>query len=281
MSRDNLRSHVELLREGRRRRRIARKISKLVHKDELRRNSKKPEDAYHRDINDQKRITQNDFAGIDSHHMFHEDLQAEAIARRNWDALTQVKQNGTPVSLLDKYTLLLHEDMKTVRKKQTPAEIATAQSIYISIWRTLGKGPKGRIISHIDKINGSSPTLVWFVLTLWHGTTARIIRVQRFKIEGFKSAVVRYKGNIEKTCKYMQKYIQSLMAAGGSDEQVFDRMYKLFTDTHVLKFNQEIQVWKSVPEANINPSKQPSPFALLQKARKLYQHLKTRDAWSK
>ena len=79
----------------------------------------------------------------------------------------------------------------------------------------------------------------------------------------------------------MQNIMQSLTAVGGSDEQVFDRMYKLFTDTHVLKFNQEIQVWKSVPEANINPSKQPSPFTLLQKARELYQHLKTRGAWSK
>ena len=213
--------------------------------------------------------------------MFNEDLRAETLARRNWDALTQVEQHGTPVLLLDKYMPLSHKDMNTARNKQMPAEIATARNIYIAILRTLGNVSKGRIISHLDKINGCGPTLVWFVLTLWHGTAAQIIRAQRSKIEDFKSVVACYKGNVEKTCEYMQTFIQSLTAAGGSDEQVFDRMYTVFTDTHVLKFNQEIQVWKSVPEANINPSKQPSPFTLLQKARELYQHLKTRGAWSK
>ena len=59
LRKDNLRSHAELLKEGRRggRRGMVRKISKLAHKDELRRNIKKPEDAYCRNINDQKRIT--------------------------------------------------------------------------------------------------------------------------------------------------------------------------------------------------------------------------------
>ena len=76
----------------------------------------------------------------------------------------------------------------------------------------------------------------------------------------------------------MQNTIQSLTTSGGNDEQVIDRMYEPFTDTHVLKVNQEIQVWRYVTEANIDPSKQPSHFTLRQKARELYQHLKTRDA---
>ena len=63
--------------------------------------------------------------------------------------------------------------------------------------------------------------------------------------------------------------------------QVFDRMYTVFTDNHIPKFNQEIQVWKSVAKVNIDPSKQPPPFTLLHKARELCQHLKTRDTWSK
>ena len=79
---------------------------------------------------------------------------------------------------------------------------------------------------------------------LWHGTAARIIRAQRSMIEAFKYVVSRYKYNVGKTCKYMQKTIQSLTAAGGNDEQYFDGMYKAFTDTHVLRLNQEIQVWK-------------------------------------
>ena len=49
----------------------------------------------------------------------------------------------------------------------------------------------------------------------------------------------------------MQQIMQSLTAVGGSDEQVFDRMYQSFTDTHGLKFNQEIQVWKSVAKATL------------------------------
>ena len=121
--------------------------------------------------------------------MFNEDLRAETLARRNWDALTQVEQHGTPVLLLDKYMPLSHKDMNTARNKQMPAEIATARNIYIAILRTLGNVSKGRIISHLDKINGCGPTPVWFVLTLWHGTAAQIIRAQRSKIKDFKSVV--------------------------------------------------------------------------------------------
>ena len=194
---------------------MVRKIAELAYKDELRRNSKKPEDAYCGNINDQKRIMQNNFAGINSRHIFCEDLRAETLTRRNQDAITQVEQNGTPVLLLDKFMLLLHKDMKTARNKQMPAEITMAQNIYIAIWRTLGKVPKGRIISHLDKINGCGPTLVWFVLTFWYGTVAQIILARRSKIVGFKSVIACYKGNVEKMCKYMHKYIQSLTASGG------------------------------------------------------------------
>ena len=69
------------------------KIGALAQNNELYRNSKKPEEAYTRDVQDQKRITQSDFAGIDSHHMFWEDLCTEALTRRNWDTLIQVDQN--------------------------------------------------------------------------------------------------------------------------------------------------------------------------------------------
>ena len=53
----------------------------------------------------------------------------------------------------------------------------------------------------------------------------------------------------------MQNVVESLIAVGGNDEQVFDKMYEAFTETHVLKFNQEMQVWKSVVEATTNPAK--------------------------
>ena len=35
----------------------------------------------------------------------------------------------------------------------------------------------------------------------------------------------------------MQATIQSLIAAGSSDEQTFDKMYEALGETHVLKFN--------------------------------------------
>ena len=107
---DDQYSHAELLREERvRRRRMVRKFAALAEKDELRRNSRKPEEAYRRDVQDQKCITKSDFAGIDSHHMFREDLRTETITRRNWDKLIQVEQDDTRVSLLDKYMVLNHK----------------------------------------------------------------------------------------------------------------------------------------------------------------------------
>ena len=53
----------------------------------------------------------------------------------------------------------------------------------------------------------------------------------------------------------MQNTIQSLVATGGADKQVADRMNEAFAETHVLKFNQEMQVWKSVSESSSNPAK--------------------------
>ena len=190
---------------------MVRKIAELAYKDELRRNSKKPEDAYCGNINDQKRIMQNDFPGIDSHHMFCEDLQTETLTRRNWDAITQVEQNGTPVLLLDKFMLLLHKDMKTARNKQMPAEITMARNIYILPsgvpWERCQKAESSHILTRLMD--------VWFVLTFWYGTVAQIILARRSKIVGFKSVIACYKGNVEKMCKYMHKYIQSLTASGG------------------------------------------------------------------
>ena len=56
-------------------------------------------------------------------------------------------------------------------------------------------------------------------------------------------------------------------------------MYEAFTETHVLKFNQEMQVWKNVAELSSNPAKQPSTTTLLQKDRELYQEYKKNSKW--
>ena len=67
------------------------------------------------DIQYQKRITQSDFAGIDLHHIFRENLQTEALTRRNWDMLIQVEQNGKKLLLLDKYMLITFDDMTSAK----------------------------------------------------------------------------------------------------------------------------------------------------------------------
>ena len=112
---------------------------------------------------------------------------------------------------------------------------------------------------------------MWFILTLYHRTAAQIICAQQKKIEKFSKVMDNYKGDIEKVFEYFQNTIQSLFAAGGTDEQVFDRMYEVFTETHITKFNQDIQVWKSIAESSSNPTKQPSTTNILQKAHELYQ----------
>ena len=87
--------------------------------------------------------------------------------------------------------------------------------MYIATWRMIGPAPKQRMISYLSKINGDGPTLLWFVLTLYHGTAAQIIRAQRKKIERFIKVMNSYKGDIEKVCEYFQNTTQSLFTDGG------------------------------------------------------------------
>ena len=56
-------------------------------------------------------------------------------------------------------------------------------------------------------------------------------------------------------------------------------MYEALSEIHVPKINQEIQARKSVAEASLNPAKQPSTTAILQKARKLYQEMDVQKKW--
>ena len=43
------------------------------------------------------------------------------------------------------------------------------------------------------------------------------------------------------------------------------------TEAHMLKFNQEMQVWKSVAELSSNPVKYSSSTTIVQKSPKLFQ----------
>ena len=77
----------------------------------------------------------------------------------------------------------------------------------------------------------------------------------------------------------MQNTIQPLIAAKGTEKQAFDKMYEAFSETYVPKFNQEMQVWKSVAELSSNPAKQSSPTTILKKARELYQDYGIQKKW--
>ena len=79
-SEDEIRTHVELLSENRRRRRrLARKIKELAAKDETQK-AKNPEEQYRRDALDQKTVA-SESTGKESHNMFREDLRTETLTR--------------------------------------------------------------------------------------------------------------------------------------------------------------------------------------------------------
>ena len=77
-------------------------------------------------------------------------------------------------------------------------------------------------------MNGDGPTLLWYILTLYHGTAAQIIHAQQRKIEKINSIVNFHRGDIEKFCESTQNTIQLFFAAGGTDKQVFDKLYEAF-----------------------------------------------------
>ena len=72
--------------------------------------------------------------------------------------------------------LLTYEDLAGAKQLRPSNNISTARNIYIAIRRTLVPTPKQRICSYLSEINGDGPTLLWYILTLYHGTAAQIIR---------------------------------------------------------------------------------------------------------
>ena len=190
-----------------------------------------------------------------------------------------IKSDESELILLDSYMILTYEDLVGVKNERQAHKVSTSRNIYIAIWRTLSDAPKQRICSYLAKNNGDRSTLLWYLLTLYHGTAVQIIRAQRKNIDKLNNIVKFNRGDIEKVCESVQNTIQSPLAAGGMDKQAFDKMYESFTETHVPKFNQEMQLWKSVPELSSNPSKQPNPTTILQKAREIYQEYDVQKKW--
>ena len=202
--------------------------------------------------------------------MFREDLRTETLTRQNWQNFIKIKSDKPELNLLDKYMLLTYEDLVGAKNERQANKLSTSRNLYIAIWRTLSNAPEQRICSYLAKNNGDVPTWLWYLLTLYHGTATQIICAQRKNIDKFNNIVRFNRGDIELFCESMQNTIQSLLAAGGTDED-FDKMYEAFTETHVPKFNQEMQVWKSVAELSSNPAKHPNPTTILKKDHDLYQ----------
>ena len=121
--------------------------------------------------------------------MFRKDLRIETLTQQNWRDLIKIKTDESEHNLLDKYMLLTYEDLIGAKKLRQPNKISTSRNMYIAIWRTLGPAPKQHICSYLTNINGNGPTLLWYILTLYHGTAAQIIRAQRKNIDKFNLIV--------------------------------------------------------------------------------------------
>ena len=85
---------------------------------------------------------------------------------------------------------------------------------------------------------------------------------------------------MEKFCENVRKTIENLKAAGGSDDQAFDKVFECLTETHVTSFNETIRIWKQVKDQSGSDDAS-SISCLLHKARSEYQSLLARRKWPK
>ena len=253
-------------------------LTKMRSKDK-KKVKKGEEDTYRRDIHDQSRLSEVTYTGLETHGTFREDLRTQALVRREWETILQVQDSkGTNVNILDKYMRLSYEEVDRERKGR-PANYAPARNMYLAIWNTLGAKPKQKMVSYHAKIRGDGPTLLWFLLTAYHGTAAQIIRSDRLKIEAFKDRLKLTGGCVDKFCEHVRRVMESLKAAGGEDAQAFDKVYEALVATHVQQFNEEIRIWKNISDKD--PTNPPTISGLLEKARLQYQALRARKQWPK
>ena len=171
---------------------------------------------------------------MEAHRTFREDLRSQAIVRRNWKEIFLVDTElGMEVNLLDKYMMLTLTNMQDAARKRNAEDIAPARNLYLSIWNTLGAKPKSNMVSHLDTIGEDGPTLLWTLLTQYHGTADQIIWLMRHKIDAFKDHLKLCLGDMDKFCDHVRKTVESLKAAGWTDDQAFDKVYEALVETHL------------------------------------------------
>ena len=229
--------------------------------------------VYQQDMHNQKRLSDVTYTGMDTHGTLREDLRSQAIVRRKWKSLLLVDDDtGMELNLLDDYMKLTLDDLQEAKRLRTGDEIAPARNLYLSVWNTLGSKPKTKMVGFLEDIGEDGPTLLWTLLTQYHGTAAQIIRSMRIKIDSFKDRLKLCHGDIDKFLDHVRKTMDMLKSAGGSDDQAFDKIYEALVETHVTSFNKTIRVWNTVMDQS-GQSGTKTISALINKARTEYQSL--------
>ena len=169
-----------MVKNKRRRRRLLRKVKHLKMSLTNERVHVKAKQTHKqetsRDTTDQKKVTSDLFSGVDSLHMFCEDLRTESLARRGWLSILNVDKGGTTVSILDQYMLLKKADLRASMRGRPPSLQSSATNMYVALWRTLGSSVKSKMLSHKKSIGTDGPTLLWILLKMYQGTAAQVIR---------------------------------------------------------------------------------------------------------
>ena len=172
-----------------RRRRQWRKLINLSKSKDVKAKSKfnTMADNYRHNLADQRRLSETTYTGMETLGTFREDLRTQSIVRRKWKDLLLVDTDlSKQVNLLDEYSLLTLDDLQEHQRLRAPGQEAPACNLYLAIWNTLGTRPKAKMVLHLLDLNEDGPTLLWCLLTTYHGTAAQIIRHMRHKFDSFK-----------------------------------------------------------------------------------------------
>ena len=247
------RTMKELVRYNKkRRRRLLRSVQRLNKKMDAAKTRRSKTDALtsKQDIYDQGKITKAPFNGIETMHMFREDLRTESLARRKWLKILTVKSSdGTKVQILDHYMRLSAVEMAEARRTRSSSLIAPAMNMYIAVWRSLSNSAKAKMLSHRHVIERDGPTLLWMLLQTYQGTAAQVIRTTMKRLDALQESLkFSSKYNIDKFVDYCLKTLSTLTDAGGDDSQAFDKIYEALKSTPNVEFNSVLVVWKSVQD---------------------------------
>ena len=79
------------------------------------------------------------------------------------------------------------------------------------------------MVAHLDSIKEDGPTLFWTLIIAYHGTVAQIIWITSLQIDILKGNYKIMRGDVEEFCDYARRTTESVKAAGGKDDQFFEK----------------------------------------------------------